>query len=90
MEDSLDENRPGIRGLLRELGKKTEAVTDDWVRNKVIELNIPIEPDREKVKVWRALKWLTKKGSEARKVVMSANGEDGVEAWQLLSPAFEP
>ena len=90
MEDYLDENRPGIRGLLRELGKKTEAVSEEWVKHKNMEFNIPIEADREKVKVWPALKWLTKKGSEARKVVMPAKREDGFEAWQMLSQAFEP
>ena len=51
---------------------------------------MPIDVDREKVKVWRALKLLTKKGSEARKIVTSARGENGFEAWQMLSQAFEP
>ena len=79
-----------MRNLLRELVKNTEGVTDEWVKNKVTELGIPIDVDREKVKVWRALKLLTKKGSEARKIVTSARGENGFEAWQMLSQAFEP
>lgn len=36
------------------------------------------------------LKWLTKKESEATKVIMSAKAENGFEAWQMLSQAFEP
>ena len=70
--------------------KVKEVVTDEWVKNKVMELRIPMDVDREQVKVWRALKWLTKKGSEARKVVMSAKGENRFEAWHMLSQAFEP
>ena len=54
-----------------------------------MKLGMEIDVSREKVRVWRALKWLTEKGSEPRKVVLAAKAEDGFQAWQMLNQSFE-
>lgn len=84
--DYLDSVTPGMREFLKEAELETDAVTEQWTRDRAAKYGPKVVGDT--VQVWGALKALTV--GEARKVIVSIKTEDGYRAWQKLHMHFGP
>ena len=92
LKDFLDASRPGMRLFLSAIEQSSTAITDFvfWAGQQ-LELQKAIDCQglvRERVHLWRALKAFTDTKSDARRVIMTAHDEDGLDAWQRLVQRF--
>ena len=86
VEDYADKIRPGLKRLMKAIGKSKQVIDEAQVRT----LGHGSEEWQENASLYELLKLKTSPGTEARTIVTNAEKEGGFEAWRNLSIMYEP